>query len=368
MDKSSEPSRSSVLSPAASAPSHGKDELELSQFPAPVQMIGEDGAFYRLNVESVGMNDPFTLISIIGPQCSGKSYLLNHIFGTNFEVMNAAKGRHQTTKGIWLSKSTIPDFLVLDVEGSDGKEKQDQLSYQSQIARFLLQLSNLIMVNMRLQDINRQLGGNSTLLPAIFQEKSKIKSAQTNILVVIRGYDNETPVELLQLDVLENMKKLWKSSVPEESPMFEECIELFIVALADKSEEQEFGQGVFELKQKLIKGCFTSIRQDFASKANGIWQSIRLNQQLKIPVHDHMVATSTINCERTIKFIIDKLETFQGYDSLVASTSSKEFWEAYTCLSTITSTYFDTETELCDITVRNKKHQELKQTMLEICP
>lgn len=43
--------------------------------------------------------------------------------------MDAARGRQQTTKGVWLGKSETDtyDLLVLDVEGTDGRERgEDQ--------------------------------------------------------------------------------------------------------------------------------------------------------------------------------------------------------------------------------------------------
>ena len=47
-------------------------------------------------------------------------------FGTTFEEMDALSGRRQTTKGIWLAaagKVIEPRTLVLDLEGSDGRER-----------------------------------------------------------------------------------------------------------------------------------------------------------------------------------------------------------------------------------------------------
>ena len=44
----------------------------------------------------------YAIISIMGPQSSGKSTILNKLFGTRFEVMDHTKGRHQVTTGIWL--------------------------------------------------------------------------------------------------------------------------------------------------------------------------------------------------------------------------------------------------------------------------
>lgn len=73
------------------------------------------------------------IISIIGSQSSGKSTLLNHLFRTNFAVMDSKKARKQTTKGmhkrnkglflfytgIWLGKDENEPYLIMDVEGTD---------------------------------------------------------------------------------------------------------------------------------------------------------------------------------------------------------------------------------------------------------
>lgn len=52
--------------------------------------------------ESKTDSQKYAIISIMGPQSSGKSTILNKLFGTKFEVMDHTKGRHQVTTGIWL--------------------------------------------------------------------------------------------------------------------------------------------------------------------------------------------------------------------------------------------------------------------------
>jgi hypothetical protein len=44
------------------------------------------------------------------------------MFATQFDVMNE-RARQQTTKGIWLSKAPESNLLVMDVEGTDGRER-----------------------------------------------------------------------------------------------------------------------------------------------------------------------------------------------------------------------------------------------------
>ena len=70
----------------------------------------------------------FRVVAILGPQSSGKSTLLNGLFGTIFKVMDESQ-RKQTTKGIWASRRGDSDILVFDVEGTDGRERgEDQVS------------------------------------------------------------------------------------------------------------------------------------------------------------------------------------------------------------------------------------------------
>jgi tRNA U34 5-carboxymethylaminomethyl modifying GTPase MnmE/TrmE len=48
------------------------------------------------------VNKNYYIITIIGVQNSGKSTLMNYLFGTNFSVLHEAAGT-RTTRGIWVS-------------------------------------------------------------------------------------------------------------------------------------------------------------------------------------------------------------------------------------------------------------------------
>ena len=54
------------------------------------------------------------IAAIIGRQSSGKSYLINRLFGSRFDV-----AAHRCTDGIWMSVSYINEecFVILDCEG-----------------------------------------------------------------------------------------------------------------------------------------------------------------------------------------------------------------------------------------------------------
>ncbi|PNX78354.1 protein root hair defective 3 [Trifolium pratense] len=123
------------------------------------QLIDGDGGFNNIgldnfiktsNMASCGLS--YAVVAIMGPQSGGpqfdpcncdqsgmeppddktdprtklgKSTLLNHLFQTSFNEMDALKGRSQTTKGIWIGKCTgiEPCTIAMDLEGTDGRER-----------------------------------------------------------------------------------------------------------------------------------------------------------------------------------------------------------------------------------------------------
>ena len=45
------------------------------------------------------------------------------MFNTSFITLDETMHRRQTTKGIWCAKDTESNLLVLDIEGSDSRER-----------------------------------------------------------------------------------------------------------------------------------------------------------------------------------------------------------------------------------------------------
>jgi len=94
-------------------------------------------------------------------------------FGTSFTEMDALRGRNQTTKGIWFAKShkvTEPVTMVMDLEGSDGRERgEDDTSFERQSSLFALAVADILLVNMWAKDIGRESGSGKPLLKTIFQ-------------------------------------------------------------------------------------------------------------------------------------------------------------------------------------------------------
>jgi hypothetical protein len=122
----------------------------------------------------------YHLISVFGSQSTGKSTLLNHLFGTQFGVMSENE-RRQTTKGIWMSKNKrghadgstshvmADNILVMDVEGTDGRERGEDQDFERKSALFALATSEILIVNIWEHQVGLYQGANMGLLKTVFE-------------------------------------------------------------------------------------------------------------------------------------------------------------------------------------------------------
>ena len=97
-------------------------------------------------------------MSIFGPQSSGKSTLLNYLFGCKFLT---SAGR--CTKGIYasLAKLSRPvncrdQFLILDTEGLDAIERRSLIQFDRTMVLFCLAVSQVVIINVK-GDIGREM-------------------------------------------------------------------------------------------------------------------------------------------------------------------------------------------------------------------
>lgn len=59
--------------------------------------------------------------------------------------------------------------LVMDVEGTDGREKEDQKAFEGKSALFSLALTDVLMVNMWMNEVGRYNAANLPLLKTVFE-------------------------------------------------------------------------------------------------------------------------------------------------------------------------------------------------------
>ncbi|EHN00182.1 Sey1p [Saccharomyces cerevisiae x Saccharomyces kudriavzevii VIN7] len=310
-----------------------------------IQLIDEEKEFHQSALQyfqqcignrDVGLN--YHVISVFGSQSSGKSTLLNVLFNTNFDTMDAQVKRQQTTKGIWLAhtkdvNTTVevnrdrPDIFVLDVEGSDGSERGEDQDFERKAALFAIAVSEVLIVNMWEQQIGLYQGNNMALLKTVFEVNLSLFGNNDNdhkvlLLFVIRDHVGVTPLSSLSDSVTRELEKIWSElSMPigcEESSLYD-FFDLKFVGLAHKLlQEDKFTQDVKKLGDSFVmKGTENYYFKPqyhhrlpldgWTMYAENCWDQIEHNKDLDLPTQQILVArfkTEEISNEALEEFIL----------------------------------------------------------------
>ncbi|XP_042468131.1 protein ROOT HAIR DEFECTIVE 3-like isoform X2 [Zingiber officinale] len=356
-----------------------------------IQLIDGDGVFNVTGLEhftkSVKLAEhglSYAVVSVMGPQSSGKSTLLNHLFGTKFREMDAFRGRSQTTKGIWLANCVgiEPCTIAMDLEGTDGRERgEDDTAFEKQSALFALAVSDIVLINMWCHDIGREQAANKPLLKTVFQVMLRLFSPRkTTLLFVIRD-KTRTPLENLEPILREDIRKIWdnipKPLAHQETPL-SEFFNVQVVALSSYEEkEEQFKEQVASLRQKfyhsIAPGGLAGDRRGvipasgFSFSAQQIWKVIKENKDLDLPAHKVMVAT--VRCEEIAN---EKLSYFcndEEWLHLEEATQNDLVPGFGKKLSSILNKClygYDSEAVYFDESVRTSKRQQLKAKLLQL--
>ncbi|XP_008808503.1 protein ROOT HAIR DEFECTIVE 3-like [Phoenix dactylifera] len=356
-----------------------------------IQLINGDGIFnvsglenFMKTVKLVECGLSYAVVSIMGPQSSGKSTLLNHLFHTNFREMDALSGRSQTTKGIWLAKCADiePCTLVMDLEGTDGRERgEDDTAFEKQSALFALAISDIVLINMWCHDIGREQAANKPLLKTVFQVMMRLFSPRkTTLLFVIRD-KTKTPLKNLEPVLREDIQKIWDSvSKPQalkETPLIE-FFNVEVVALSSYEEKEElFKEQVASLRQRffhsIAPGGLAGDRRGvvpasgFSFSAQQIWKVIKENKDLDLPAHKVMVAT--VRCEEIADeklAYISADEEWLQLEEAVQHDMVPGFGKKLTAILDKCLSGYDMEAFYFDEGVRTAKRQQLESKLLEM--
>ncbi|XP_042480872.1 protein ROOT HAIR DEFECTIVE 3-like [Macadamia integrifolia] len=345
-------------------------------------VTGLDNFTKEVNLGACGLS--YAVVSIMGPQSSGKSTLLNHLFRTNFREMDAFKGRSQTTKGIWMARCVDiePCTIVMDLEGTDGRERgEDDTAFEKQSALFALAVSDIVLINMWCHDVGREQAANKPLLKTVFQVMMRLFSPRkTTLLFVIRD-KTRTPLENLEPILREDIQKIW-DSVPKpeahkETPL-SEFFNVEVVALSSYEEkEEQFRDQVSSLRQRfnhsIAPGGLAGDRRGvvpasgFSFSAQQIWKIIKENKDLDLPAHKVMVAT--VRCEEIANEKYSCLTANEEWCQLEEAVQSGPVMGFGKKISVILDTClseYDAEAIYFDEGVRTAKRQQLGAKLLQL--
>lgn len=314
--------------PAAAAPAAAasstvapSSSTKLTSVKGRMQLIDEDQKFnssqFAPHLEEWGLADAgfgYDLCAVLGSQSTGKSTLLNKLFGTNFDVMSES-ARQQTTKGIWMCKGLKMNVLVMDVEGTDGRERGEDQDFERKSALFSMASAEVLIVNLWEHQVGLYQGANMGLLKTVFEvnlglfQASKAKTAgakdKTLLLFVIRDHIGHTPLENLSATIMADLTKIWFSlSKPEglESSNITDFFDFMFTTLPHKIlQPAEFDRAVDVLRNRFVdpKDPNFVFKTEYHKRipADGlphylesIWEQVMTNKDLDLPTQQELLA------------------------------------------------------------------------------
>ena len=293
--------------------------------------LGSPDLAKYLQFTSVGHSGfNYHLISVFGSQSTGKSTLLNALFNTDFSVMSEAD-RRQTTKGIWLSKNkSVSDgaakmadnILVMDVEGTDGRERGEDQDFERKSALFALATSEVLIVNIWEHQVGLYQGANMGLLKTVFEVnlqlflKDRKNTNRSLLFFVIRDFLGTTPLQNLRRTLMQDLTKIWSSlSKPPglEKSSIDNYFDFAFSALPHKLyQPEQFSREVGKMATRFREGHRDSRRDPlkdefeggiflpeyhrripadgFSVYAEGVWDQIVNNKDLDLPTQQELLA------------------------------------------------------------------------------
>ncbi|KAF9460714.1 RHD3/Sey1 [Collybia nuda] len=259
----------------------------------------------------------YNIVAVFGSQSTGKSTLLNRLFGTTFDVMDETR-RQQTTKGIWMCRGKEMNVMVMDVEGTDGRERGEDQDFERKSALFSLASSEILIVNLWEHQVGLYQGANMGLLKTVFevnlglfgrQAQNGISTISTHsrtlLLFVIRDHIGQTPLANLQATLTADLNRIWESlSKPTElrDRQLSDYFDLAFTALPHKIlSADKFESEVLNLRTRfvdktsegyLFKPAYHKrIPADgVAFYMEGIWEQVQTNKDLDLPTQQELLA------------------------------------------------------------------------------
>ncbi|RKP07470.1 root hair defective 3 GTP-binding protein-domain-containing protein [Thamnocephalis sphaerospora] len=178
------------------------------------QLIDTDQVFSKEASEQAGASlrlkdedDGYNTVAVFGLHDSGKSTLLNELYGTEFPAGNEC-GEPNATEGILVSKAPGNSALIFDAGGSDGREDGDSQVFEKRKATFMIAVASVLIINISENMIKTRNRDIIQLLEMVFKTHLQFfaKQQMTHLLFVIRDHYPSAPKEPLQKKLSTDME------------------------------------------------------------------------------------------------------------------------------------------------------------------
>ncbi|EEH11763.2 endo-1,4-beta-xylanase xylA, putative (macronuclear) [Tetrahymena thermophila SB210] len=234
----------------------------------------------------------YKIVSVVGPQSSAKSTLMNYLFRCSFETSSA-----RCTKGMYFTKINFQgmNLIVIDTEGLLSNVFRDQ-SFDNSVMTLLFLISNVIIFNIK-DESNSKMKEMMSITEEVIKLFNNIQDNYTvpEIFIALRDYFDRNNIELKKKQIINEMiqvngifesqssKQQNKNQIklkPENVFIFPSAFsELNYFESRFKHINTGFGEDVLQLRKSITnvlkqsKG-YLSI-QDFYFKAEGIWNRLK---------------------------------------------------------------------------------------------
>eukprot|EP01053_Blabericola_migrator_P006069 Blabericola_migrator_1__6068@NODE_3060_length_2070_cov_228_969546_g1088_i2_p1_GENE_NODE_3060_length_2070_cov_228_969546_g1088_i2NODE_3060_length_2070_cov_228_969546_g1088_i2_p1_ORF_typecomplete_len367_score63_64RHD3/PF05879_12/2_9e38GBP/PF02263_19/3_4e05Dynamin_N/PF00350_23/3_9e05MMR_HSR1/PF01926_23/5_9e05ABC_tran/PF00005_27/0_00017RsgA_GTPase/PF03193_16/0_0011RsgA_GTPase/PF03193_16/1_2e03T2SSE/PF00437_20/0_0014T2SSE/PF00437_20/8_4e02IIGP/PF05049_13/0_0012Septin/PF00735_18/0_0013FeoB_N/PF02421_1 len=288
-------------------------------------MVSKDGSFMDSFVDriedlgKIGLKRDCNVISVVGSQGSGKSTLLNSLFGTHFPVMNAKRGHLVTSEGLMMAHDALMQSLIIDTGsltmGTTPEANTLTFKYQSLV--FLLAICDVLLVNVWYHDLHRYEASSHEVLEVVLPMCTEIKEHfykvhKTLLVVVVRDYDEETPLDSIEALINNSLASIWGNSlskVVDKNPQDLFTIKVFGLPSA-RYEKAQFSNGVKSLSAWLDGVTHSTQTRDvspsrLAKLLQRLWLHITENVLKELPSQRTMLAV--YRCREAEKVAYDQV-------------------------------------------------------------
>ncbi|ELP92077.1 GTP-binding protein, putative, partial [Entamoeba invadens IP1] len=270
--------------------------------------------YIKSKPEFINRGTSYNAVGILGAQSSGKSTLLNHLFYTQFRILNESLGRSRTTHGVWMALSgKNSEIVVFDLEGTDGSSREDDYSFERKTSLFSLSVCSVLMVNLWSHDVGRFQASNMSLLKTVFELNLQLfvkeETPKTLIVFVIRDREADTPFEQIERDIMEDIMRIWETVIPPQQFVGAPINQFFDFQFTSLPHFEHFYDNFVKEAHELRLRFDSNAEDTFFSPlynknipADGlscfceqIWETIKDNKELDLPSQREMLSKFRCN-------------------------------------------------------------------------
>lgn len=227
-----------------------------------------------------------------------------------------------------------PDLLVMDVEGTDGREHGEDQDFERKSALFSLAVADVLIVNMWEHSVGLYNGANMGLLKTVFEVNLQLfgskNSSKTKLFFVIRDFLGTTSLSNLAQTIEGDLNRIWASSSKPQNLVdcaISDFFDLHFDALPHKIlKPDDFNTKIKEVSTLFYDSSVKSYMFNGKSKSNvpldglakyceSIWEMIMTNKDLDLPTQQELVAQ--FRCEEIMKAVMEEfaqdLKAFSKY-------------------------------------------------------